>query len=41
LFNPNGAQQQREVEKLEADWYHQIGRLKMELESLKKAACFD
>ena len=38
----NGAQQQREVEKLEAELYEQIGRLKMELEWLKKkAACFD
>jgi transposase-like protein len=42
MFSPNGAQQQREVEKLEAELYEQIGRLKMELEWLKKkAACFD
>jgi transposase-like protein len=42
LFNANGAQQQREAEKQEAELYEQIGRLKMELEWLKKkAACFD
>ena len=42
MFSPNGAQQQREIEKLEAELYEQIGRLKMELEWLKKkAACFD
>jgi transposase-like protein len=42
VFSSNGAQQQREVEKLEAELYEQIGRLKMELEWLKKkAACFD
>ena len=42
VFSSNGAQQQREIEKLEAELYEQIGRLKMELEWLKKkAACFD
>jgi transposase-like protein len=36
LFRPTNARQQREQEKLEADLYEQIGRLKMELEWLKK-----
>lgn len=38
LFLRNGAQQQRELEKREAELYEQIGRLKMELEWLKKKA---
>ena len=42
IFISNGARQEREFEKLEAELYEQIGRLKMELEWLKKkAACFD
>lgn len=41
VFSANGARQQREFEKLEAELYEQIGRLKMELEWLKKAVCFD
>ena len=42
VFSSNGAQQRREIEKLEAELYEQIGCLKMELEWLKKkAACFD
>lgn len=36
LFSRNGAQREREFEKLETDLYEQIGRLKMELEWLKK-----
>ena len=38
VFSSNGAQQQREFERLEAELYEQIGRLKMELEWLKKKA---
>lgn len=38
LFRRNGARQQREQEQLEAELYEQIGRLKMELEWLKKKA---
>lgn len=38
VFSSNGARQQREFEKLEAELYEQIGRLKMELEWLKKKA---
>jgi transposase-like protein len=38
LFRRASARQQREQEKLEADLYEQIGRLKMELEWLKKKA---
>ena len=42
LFSQNAAQRQREFEKLETELYEQIGRLKMELEWLKKkAARFD
>lgn len=42
VFASNGARQQREFEKLETELYEQIGRLKMELEWLKKkAACLD
>lgn len=40
VFSSNGAQQQREFEKLEAELYEQIGRLKMELEWLKKKAAY-
>ena len=36
LFSRNGAQQEREFDKLETELYEQIGRLKMELEWLKK-----
>jgi putative transposase len=38
LFSRNSARQQREQEQLEAELYEQIGRLKMELEWLKKVA---
>jgi len=38
VFSSNGAQQQRKQEQLEAELYEQIGRLKMELEWLKKKA---
>lgn len=38
LFRRASARQQREQEKLEADLYEQIGRLKMEFEWLKKKA---
>jgi len=36
VFSSNGARRQREFEKLEAELYEQIGRLKMELEWPKK-----
>jgi putative transposase len=36
LFEPKGARGQRQPEKKEAELYEQIGRLKMELEWLKK-----
>lgn len=36
LFSDKGARQQREQEALQAELYEQIGRLKMELEWLKK-----
>ena len=36
LFQRNGIGQQREQEALQAELYEQIGRLKMELEWLKK-----
>ena len=36
VFDQNTAQQQREQEAREAELYEQIGRLKMELEWLKK-----
>jgi len=36
LFENNGAGSQRQQEKKEAELYEQIGRLKMELEWLKK-----
>lgn len=38
LFLRNGAQLQREIDKREAELYEQIGRLKMELEWVKKKA---
>jgi len=38
LFSPNPARQQREQAARETDLYEQIGRLKMELEWLKKKA---
>ena len=42
VFSSNSARQQREFEKLESELYEQIGRLRMELEWLKKkAASFD
>lgn len=41
VFSSNSARQQREFERREAELYEQIGRLKMELEWLKKAASFD
>jgi len=37
LFSPNPARQQREQTAPETDLYEQIGRLKMELEWLKKS----
>lgn len=36
LFGNGSAQQQREAAKVEAELYEQIGRLKMEVEWLKK-----
>lgn len=36
LFRPSSSKQQREQEALQTDLYEQIGRLKMELEWLKK-----
>ena len=36
IFNPNGSRQKREQQDRETDLYEQIGRLKMELEWLKK-----
>ena len=38
IFNQNGIPQQREQESRETELYEQIGRLKMELEWLKKKA---
>jgi len=38
VFSPQQARQQREQEALQAELYEQIGRLKMELEWLKKKA---
>ena len=38
LFSGKGARQLREQEALQAELYEQIGRLKMELEWLKKKA---
>jgi transposase-like protein len=38
LFSSKNARQQREQEALQAELYEQIGRLKMELEWLKKKA---
>jgi transposase-like protein len=38
LFRRNDVRQQRKQEQLEAELYEQIGRLKMELEWLKKKA---
>jgi putative transposase len=38
VFDQNTAQQQREQEARETELYEQIGRLKMELEWLKKKA---
>ena len=40
-FASNGAGQQREFEKLETELYEQIERPKVELEWLKKTACFE
>lgn len=41
IFSRNGSRKEREKEAVEQDLYEQIGRLKMELEWLKKkAACF-
>jgi len=41
LFGNGSGHQQREAGKLEADLYEQIGRLKVELEWVKKAARLD
>lgn len=38
IFSQSSNQAQRETAKVEADLYEQIGRLKMELEWLKKSA---
>jgi transposase-like protein len=38
LFSRKGAQQQQTTEELQTELYEQIGRLKMELEWLKKKA---
>jgi transposase-like protein len=38
VFNTSTTRQQKEQEALQADLYEQIGRLKMELEWLKKKA---
>lgn len=38
IFSHNGLDQQREQQALETELYEQIGRLKMELEWLKKKA---
>jgi putative transposase len=38
LFSSKNARQQREQEALQTELYEQIGRLKMELEWLKKKA---
>jgi len=38
VFSANSARQQREQESLQVELYEQIGRLKMELEWLKKKA---
>lgn len=38
IFSQSSSQAQRETAKVEADLYEQIGRLKMELEWLKKSA---
>ena len=38
VFNTNTVRQQREQEAFQAELYEQIGRLKMELEWLKKKA---
>lgn len=38
IFSRSSSQAQRETAKVEADLYEQIGRLKMELEWLKKSA---
>jgi len=38
VFSSNSARQRREQEALQAELYEQIGRLKMELEWLKKKA---
>ena len=39
VFASNGERKQREQETQEAELYEQIGRLKMELEWLKKKSC--
>jgi transposase-like protein len=41
IFNNGSAHQEREAARLEAGLYEQIGRLKMELEWIKKAARLD
>ncbi len=38
LFHPSAGQSERESEALQSELYEQIGRLKMELEWLKKKA---
>lgn len=40
LFGHGSVQQQRQAAQVEAELYEQIGRLKMELEWLKKSAQF-
>jgi len=40
IFSQNSIQPQREAAKVEAELYEQIGRLKMELEWLKKSTQF-
>jgi transposase-like protein len=40
IFSQNSSQPQREAAKVEAELYEQIGRLKMELEWLKKSTQF-
>jgi transposase-like protein len=40
IFSQNSAQPQRETAKVEAELYEQIGRLKMDLEWLKKSTQF-
>jgi transposase-like protein len=40
IFSQNSGQPQREAAKVEAELYEQIGRLKMDLEWLKKSTQF-